>query len=778
MVCTILNVSGQNSIYGTVLDENLDPYSGANILLNGSKGTVSDGEGAFVFRDVSGLRFSIRVSSVGYQEVVISGETDTVSKGLEIILTPALQELEEVSVNGNIDERIKRSESLSIRRVDEEFLREGRASTLMQTISSIPGINAVDVGTGISKPMIRGLGYYRVVVAQNGIKQEGQQWSNHHGVLIDQQAVSHVEIVKGPASLQYGSDAIGGVINVLPEQIPLKDGVSGELAFTAKGNTRWLGGSGELSFRKGAFFSHIALSYNSYGDFMIPETDSFLLPAPVSSPEASHKVVLGDQVCNTAGDERAVSVSAGIVKPWGNSYFQFTFYGTNTGFFDWQGMQNDSIRSLHAQDRSDLQLPYQQAKNYSIQHFTNRFFGKDKLEIALGYQFNDSREFSYLDDRTGNREEDLAFYREMGGLDLGLFLHTYSGNIVYSLKRSSRHFFKLGLNSQYQVHRTDGYNHILPEYTRFSSGLFLTHKYTITDKWILNSGARIDYTYFRMEESLNPDPEYGDPVFNPFFAQSYPGTAFSLGFNYLPARNVILKMNLGKSFRVPSAYELGAYGLHRHEVRFEKGDTGNEPEQAWQFDLGFEQKWRELTLQISPFLTYFSNYLYLNPTPELRPEGQVYAYRQTTALLTGTELSLIYKWKDRIQLNAGAEYVYAVNLDLRSALPFTPPLSQLTELSYLFKDSRTFENSKAGIGLLSVAEQNYTVPNELSTPGYNSVNLHAQTELFVGKQRVNLMIKVRNLLNASYFNHISFYRRMRIPEPGRDIQLFIRIPIE
>jgi len=778
MVCTFLSVSGQNSIHGIVLDENNNPYTGANIILNETKGKVSDSEGKFIFTNVSTLRFNIKVSSIGYKEVQITGKTDTVSTRLTIILSPSVQKLDEVIVNGNISEKIKRTESISIQLIEEEFLKEAKASTLMQTLNNIPGINSMDIGTGISKPMIRGMGYYRVVVAQNGIKQEGQQWSNHHGISIDQQAISHVEIIKGPASLQYGSDAIGGVINVLPEHVPISSGLTGEISFTGKSNTQWMGSSANLSFRKGDVYSNVALTYTSYGDFLIPETDSFLLPAPVSALEASHKVILGNQMYNTAGNEKAVSFSTGIVKPWGNSYFEINYYGTKTGFFDWQGIQNDSTRKLHEQSRRDINLPYQQVNNYAIHHYTNRYFKDDKVEVAFGYQLNDSKEFSYLSDRTGNRTKELNYFRNEGNFELGLLLQTFSGNVFYSLKRFYNHNFKFGLNAQYQAHQTDGYNHILPEYKKLSSGIFITHKYNITDKWILNSGARIDYTIINMDESLNPDVEYGDSIFNPALEKTYPGTAFSVGINYLPTRNTILKMNIGKSFRVPSAYELGAYGLHRHEGRFEKGSTDNEPEKAWQLDLGFEQKWKTLTVQVSPFLNYFTNYLYLNPTPELRPEGQVYEYRQTNAMLTGTEVSANYKYKNRILINAGAEYVYAVNLDLRSALPFTPPLSLITEVSYLFKDVKALKKSKVGIELLSVAEQKYTVPNELSTPGYNSLNLLALTEIVFGNQKINLMIKVRNLLNSSYYNHISFYRRMRIPEPGRDVQLFVSIPIE
>jgi iron complex outermembrane recepter protein len=309
-----------------------------------------------------------------------------------------------------------------------------------------------------------------------------------------------------------------------------------------------------------------------------------------------------------------------------------------------------------------------------------------------------------------------------------------------------------------------------------STGVYITHQYSFSEKWLLNSGLRFDYHHFRMDQSLNPDPGYGDPVFNPDFSRNYQGTALSAGINFLPGNNTVLKANLGKSYRVPSAYELGAYGLHRHEVRFEKGDMSNDPEQAWQMDLGFEKKWPGLEIMVSPFMNYFSNYLYLNPTAALRSEGQVYEYRQTKALMFGGEASLDYTLNNRIGLRAGAEYVYAVNLDLKMAIPFTPPSSILAEISYRFGSTLLPEKRRIGLEILRVAVQNYTAPNELSTPGYYTFGINARTDIYAGKQNISILLKVRNLLDNKYFNHLSFYRRLRIPEPGRDLQLFIAMP--
>jgi|GEM_PF-119906 len=765
------------TIKGQITNEKKIPYAGANVVLNyGEYGTISDKNGCFIFYNVPSKHYELSVSAIGYMTARYNIDSTNSAPTLSISLTPNIKVLDEVKISGERSGKRQTTSSISIELISEEFLKEAKAGNLMQTLKKIPGIHSMDIGSGNAKPMIRGLGYYRVVVAKNGIRQEGQQWSSHHGIVIDQESIKHVEVIKGPASLQYGSGAIGGVINILPEHIPLSSGITGDLSLIARSNTNWLGGSGNISFRKRDLYLLATLTHHTYGDFKIPDTKFYWLPSVNNDTTASHKVPLGNRIMNTAGRENAVSLRTGILKKWGNSYLEFSYHSLNSGFFDWQGMLNDSIHTYHAKSYRDFQFPYQQIRNISVNHFTNRYFNKNKLEIALGYQWNISKEHNHLTDRTGERSLDFFRYQKLNGLDLLLDLRTITGNIAYSINGIRNHKFKFGVSSRHQQHQKDGFNHILPEYQYIMTGGFFTYSYSVSGKWHLHSGIRYDFNLFEMKKTVNPEPMYGDSILNPDFRKTFSVTSFSIGINYIPAKNSTLKINLGKTFRLPSAYELGAYGLHRHEGRFEKGDTTNRPEQAWQFDLGFEQSWNNLSFSISTFLNYFTNYLFLNPTPTIRPEGQVYEYQQTRSMLTGGETSLDYIFMNKFNLNIGAEYVYAVNLELNNALPFTPPFNAQTEISYLLKNTKKLSKSKIGVELISVAKQKYTTINELTTPGYNSVNLNAGTSISIGKQNISFMIKVRNLLDNRYYNHISFYRRLRIPGPGRDIQFFINIP--
>lgn len=770
-----IHLIAQNSLSITIYDENSQPVSGAKLSLNNSKLSITNDEGKYIFTEITAEVFEIKISANGYDEEIIRGRLNQ-QNNFDIFLKPKVTELKEVEIRGNAAEKIRKTESSNIEYLRKAYLEDVKASNLIQSLNCIPGINSMDIGTGISKPMIRGLGYYRVVIANNGIKYEGQQWSNHHGISIDQNAIENIEIIKGPSCLQFGSDAIGGAINILNPDILEENGLKGEISLSAKSNTKWIGSSAILKFRDEDFFSILDISFSNFGDFSVPETDSFLLPAPVSASQASHKVILGKKMLNTSGNEKNISIHTGLVKSWGKFTIDFSYNQNKIGFFDWQGLQNDSIRTNHLKNFRDIQLPYQFTDNFSIFSTNSIFQKKGKTEFNFGYQLNRSKEFSFLTDRTGNRAQDLRIFQSLGNYELGLFLHTFSANVISTYNLNSNHIFKIGINNQFQNHTTEGYSHILPKYSRFSTGIYTIYKYFISSKINTNIGARFDLYNFKMKESINPDPEFGDSIFNLKFSKIFYAKSFSIGLNYILNDSSILKCNIGTGFRVPSAYELGAYGLHRHEGRFEKGNINNAPEQSLQFDIGFEKSWNYINFKVSPFVNYFYNYLYLNPTPQLRPEGQVYEYRQTKALMTGGEANFEFLLKKRIKVTVGAEYVYAVNLDLSSALPFTPPFDIRTAIIYQPKDYKHFRNNKISLELVSVAQQNYTVPNELRTDGHNILNLSSKSDAVLGSKKVSILLKFNNLLNTKYFNHISFYRRLRIPEPGRDIHITLSIP--
>ncbi len=746
------------SLSGTVAGNNQEPVYGADIILDsGQKSTISDSEGKFGFAEISSGKHIITVSAMGFKDYIETLTVDSAHTILYVDLQRDVKELEEVSINSNKSDKLNRTASISVQLISEEMLKEYQTGNLTQSLSQIPGLQSMDIGTGISKPMIRGMSYYRVVVAENGIKQEGQQWSNHHGISIDHNKVNHVEVIKGPASLQYGSDAIGGVINILPHHVPLSEGINGEISLIGRSNTRWFGASGQISARVRDVYINTILTHNNYGDIRIPKTDTFWLPTPGNSIESSHPVTLGEVMHNTAGEESAANITLGIVKAWGNSYFDFSFHSNKYGFFDWEGLRNEEKRHTHAENLHDIEVPFQKVTNYGVKHFTNKYFDNGKLETALGFQNHISEEYTDLSD----------------SIDIGLGLATFTANINYISYFFDNQTIIVGVNSQYQDHKKFGYGHILPKFEKSALGSYVIYKSELNKKIKLNAGARYDYNLFEMQRTAILD----DSLLNPQFKKAYPGFSFSTGLNYHPTRKISLKLNFGKSYRVPSAYELGAFGLHRHAGKFEKGDTSNKPEQAWQMDLGLNYNSGRTNFSLSPFINYFTNYLYSNPTPNIHPKyGQIYEFRQNVALLIGGECIVEFPVGERLTYYTGAESVYAVNLDLHKPIPSTPPFSVKPGLTYEFSYNKRIKDAEIGMEGMLVAAQKYVITNELPTPGYFSMNIKVSAQLILGKQKVNLKCHVTNVFDNKHYNHLSFNRRLRIPEPGRDVQIYINIP--
>jgi len=267
--------SGQNlcDFKGLVNNEQNKPIAGATILLSpGKKATITNENGVFVFNDLAKGKYIVEISFMGYQTHI---DTVLIIKDLKynIQLHLTALSLQEVVITDNYAEARKKEESLNMEIVNDEYLKQHLGSSLMNSLERLPGVSTIDIGSGQSKPVIRGLGFNRIVVIENNIKHEAQQWGADHGLEIDQYAIDHIEVIKGPASLMFGSDAIGGVIDVKNRKIPAEHSFGGTIDLSGKTNNDFLGTSVSLYGRKKSFFASVRATLLDYGDYKVP-TDS------------------------------------------------------------------------------------------------------------------------------------------------------------------------------------------------------------------------------------------------------------------------------------------------------------------------------------------------------------------------------------------------------------------------------------------------------------------------------------------------------------------------
>jgi iron complex outermembrane recepter protein len=338
----------------------------------------------------------------------------------------------------------------------------------------------------MSRPLIRGNSGYRIVIAKNNIKQEEQYWNKHQGIAIDQYAVEEVEIIKGPASLHYGSDAIGGVLNIKNTIVPSRQGTEALLSFTGKTNNEWLGVHLKVQTQKKHFFVKISASQQEFGDYKVP-ADSF-------EYKPMHFAHLRKNLENTAGKETSFQIHTGIIKPKLYTYLILSYYRDHSGFFAFSSGQEmiNADTAVHFVSKRDVLLPSIKVENIDIQHHSILYNKRNKINFYAGLQMNTSSEYDHIQDITGYRIEDVEKFSK-NNLDLEYKLTAVTTGISFIMNDTGRYSVASGLSLQHQQNKSDGYSHLLPEYKRNTAGLFTIHKLKLNNRWMIQGGIRGDY---------------------------------------------------------------------------------------------------------------------------------------------------------------------------------------------------------------------------------------------------------------------------------------------
>jgi len=773
------------TLTGQILDEKSKAVAGANVfLLPVSKGVVSDGNGQFAIHGLTKGTYILKITYIGYVSVV---DTLIISenKSYTVNLKMAALSLQEVVVTDNQAEKRKKEESLNLEIVNVDYLKQNLGGSLLKTLDRLPGVSSIDIGSGQSKPVIRGLGFNRVVVVENGIKHEAQQWGSDHGLEIDQYAIDHVEVIKGPASLMYGSDAIGGVIDMRNKKIPADSTIGGQIDISGKTNNDFLGTSVSVYGRKKWFFADFRATLLSFGDYKVP-ADSVDI---YSYRAALYK----NAMRNTAGNEQNFHLTFGMI----GKTFQSRFYISNVngkgGFFaNAHGLEPRNVDvALHDKSNRDLNDPFHEVNHFKIINTSQYFWKRLKFESDLGFQHNYRQEWSqyvnhgympavFPDSMSFNPELELLFDK-----------YVYSGNLKISFDKNDKTRFNFGLNSDFQDNRTDGRGFIIPDYKQLNLGAYAVAKYHFSQKSIIQAGLRYDFGYIRTSEYHD---WFTSPVINnqdtsfeflkraDAISRNFSNISWSLGYNY-NIEKWSLKTNIGKSFRMPIAKELAANGVNYHHFSYEVGDAELSPEISYQLDAGIEYNSEKFAIGTTPFLNYFSNYIYLNPSSEhdrLYGNGnQIYYYTQSKVFRYGAEIHAHYQLIRSLQLGLIAEYVYSVQLSGEKkgfSLPFSPPPSAILNVKYQKQKISFIYNAYFSVDYRLGAAQNHIVPPEEPTDAYQVINFGLGAEVKVKKQMISITFQVQNLLNTKYFNHTSYYRLVNVPEQGRNFVLNISVP--
>ncbi len=761
------------TLSGTITDKaDGKPIFGASVSIPDLKnGTSTNAKGEYVLNHVPKGIYLVQVSYLGYSSVTQRVDF-TKTSTLNIQLQVSAIESGEVVVTGvSKATEIKRN-PIPMVAVGKTYLDQRSASgNVIDEIANLPGISAVTTGPNVSKPFIHGLGYNRVVTLQDGIRQEGQQWGDEHGIEVDQNSIDRIEVIKGPASLTYGSDAIGGVVNLI-SPTPVSEGkVLGSVQGIYGTNQGLLNGSFRL-----------------YGN-----QNGLVWGTIISAKEGKNYQNQHDgRVYATGFKEKDARAMVGLNKSWGYSYLNASLYD------DLQDIPNGSRDSVSRQftkqiTEADLFRPivspselntyaipslHQHVQLYRIYDNSNFIIGNGNLIVNLGYQFSHRREYTHPE------------ASDIPGLNLHLSTYTY--DVKYNYTFANGYETTVGVNGQYQNNTIGGATAFpIPAYHQFDIGPFAIIKKSF-GKLDLSGGIRYDSRSFTGQAAYidtasgkfpelytGSNPTTTPNVISQFTALNkiFSGVSGSFGGSYNFSQAFLIKANIARGFRAPSIAELSANGPDPGSQIYHVGNSNFKPEFSVQEDIGAFLTLPGVSASVELFNNNIQNYIFqqqqLNPdgTPAVNPAFPLYSiftYVQSKARINGGEVSLDIHPLPWLHFQNSLSLTYGQNLgnggkvpDSLKYLPFIPPLHTHSELRGTFsKGFSKFKNLYAFVGFDHYDAQNRffsAYGTETYTAGYNLLSAGLGGDLVnqAGQSIVKLFIEGTNLANVNYQSNMS-----------------------
>ncbi|MBI1222975.1 MAG: TonB-dependent receptor [Bacteroidetes bacterium] len=757
------------ALSGVVHGSDDSPLSGASVYLHETlSGALTNDSGRFQITGIKPGIYHLHVSYVGYHGFSKSIQINDSTPFQDILLEKSNLELHEAVVEQNALKLDPSQLPLSITVLGEDQLKNNPSQTLAGALAQVPGVNSIQTGIGVGKPVIRGLTGNRIAVLENGVKQQGQQWGGDHGLEIDPLNAERVEVIKGPASLLYGSDGIGGIIHLKQPLIPISGQHEVKLNLLGRSVNQSFGSSLSAKGNQNGWVYRFRFTTQDYGDYSLP-ADSFGLGN-------SRYPVYQQKLKNTAGKERHLALQLGLHRSWGYTRISYSRFDQRIGIFPGADGETDSI--LLAPDASirNIGLPNQSILHHKLISNTNIHLGKNWLEIDAGYQYNIRTENAVPEDSTASLEAGNAAHV--------LRLQTWSLQSRYhqKIKKGTRSF---GLSMSHQNNSIGGYEFLMPAFQSFQAGIFAFQNKQMSNRSNLSMGLRYDWAYLHIQSFEEHSVVNGVPEVSVLAAENkrnFSNFSGAIGWTHKVNAFALFKLNLGKSFRIPNTQELSVNGVHEGTFRYEQGNGNLNPEQAWQLDLGYEMEKTNWFVSLTPFMNYFSNFIYLQPSHDPSPipkAGYIYRYQQGRTFMSGGELSAEYHPLKQLHLEMGMEYVYAQNLSADRPLPMIPPFQLKTAVEWNYTPKSSFwGTSFLRVDWQRASAQNRTELYELKTPAYQLIHLGMGSKLrFKKNYEMEISLQCQNLLNTFYLNNLALWRNLNIPQPGRNIQLRMGLPL-
>jgi iron complex outermembrane recepter protein len=809
----------QNELSGTIKDFRSGLFlRGVTIYIPDLHiGAISDSSGNYIIRNIPAGNYLVKATIIGYRALVERVNIKGTIKQ-DYALNPSPTELNDIIITGVSSATDKQKSPVSIGVMSYKDLLENTSTNVIDAIAKVPGVSAITDGQSISKPVIRGLGYNRVLTVNDGVEQVDQAWFDEFGIEADPDAVNRVEILKGPASLAYGSDAIAGVVNLIPEQ-PLPEGqIKGDILSNYQTNNGLIN-----------TMAHIAGTNN--GINWSVRIDNTMAHA-YQNPQDGY--VLNSQFSNFNADG-----TIGLHRKWGYTQLHTGYFDMHTGIVDGtrdsatgimerqvaypdlnSGAPGYEIPTQQEQKSYTPFVIYQRIRHTKIVWDNSIAVGAGRITGIFSWQKNQRQE---TNDPTIPNTPNIYYSSNAATYDVRYISPQIGGFNISG-----------GVNGVYQNSKSLGTLLLIPNYNFFEIGGFAIASQKIR-KLNLSGGIRYDTRTFNgidhwvdsaTQAPVDPTAPNAFHEF-PGFTSHFKGMSFSIGATYDVTQNIYVKANVARGWRAPNVAECAANGVHDGTVVYEIGDNTISPETSLEEDIALGINSKDVNLEVDLFNNNINKFIYaqglqsvfggdsINNSLNAAGLGAapVYKYTQGKARLYGGEITLnihpsALPW---IELNSSLSIVdggLSNASDSTKVLPFVPPARITAELKFPIKQlGKGIKNTYVKFGMLDCFQQKniyrqYAIYNGLNTAltpyeyaastsatkGYALFNAGIGGDI-ISKRRTffQLYIICNNLFNTSYIDYMSRFKyypvnyttgRVGVFNMGRNLSIKVIVPLD
>ena len=708
-------------------------------------------KGRVVIEKLCPGKYTLHFHSSGYEHYA---EQVTVTKSIELRFKLA-------HIEGHLDEltiATEREQTLLQTKdgMNSKQIAANSGKTLGDMLQAVNGVSVISNGATIAKPVIHGLHSNRIVMLNNGIRQEDQQWGGEHAPNIDPFLANNLTVIKGAASVRYGTDAIGGVVLVEPAPLRNSHGWDGEVNLAGLSNNRMGVASGVVNHN---FKALPALSFRLQGTYK--KGGNYRIP--------------GYWVANTGVEENNYSATMGWRKLHYGAEVFYSHFNTQLGIY----------RGAHTGNEADKLAAINSEKPLVPASFTY------KLERPRQHVTHDLLKTKiYLDSRIGIWHATYAYQhnfrqeydvqrKETDDAQLNLTLNTQTVNLNLEHRKLGDISGELGVDGIYQENFIQpGDRVFLPNYRSQGAAAYLIERYKAND-WTIEGGLRYDYRWY---EAFNPEGANQQVVRYEYSFKNLSGT---LGLAKKMNENWQLSAILSNAWRAPQANELFSAGLHHGAARIELGNKNLQPERSYNLNIESKNKWgNKLSTDVSLYTQYIRDYIYLEPGADvltIRGYFKTFNYKQTDAQLTGTDITAVYSWNDKLASTAKASLLFARDVTKRDWLILMPPNRLSLNTAYTKDISNRLQECFLSADVKYVFRQSRIPANfdKIDYPrppaGYFLLDMSVGTKLNAGKQPIYISLTVMNILNQKYRDYLDAFRYF-IDQPGTNVVLRVRVP--